>query len=203
MITASSRLLLVIITLVFIIYLYKSYGHFNLTHVKSSIDNNNYLVRNVPDKVHAANTLARIKQHMNTIATQLYNNRNTYDPEFAKYIANSRDIITNVNIRENSNDGDDAEYTSYSKSKGELIVYCIRSRDMTSNNNIHDLNLIMYVVLHEVSHIICPEYGHTDLFKRIFALVTTEAIKIGIYSRIDFKSNPVNYCGMQITESIV
>jgi len=81
------------------------------------------------------------------------------------------------------------------------LVFCLRSKN--NKMKLHDINLMMYVVLHEISHIACPEYGHTDLFKKIFSFLTNVAINIGIYKRIDFKINPSEYCGLTITNSIV
>ena len=63
---------------------------------------------------------------------------------------------------------------------------------------------MMYVVLHEISHVACPIYdNHGPLFKEIFAFITNIAIKINIYKKIDFMQNPEEYCGLTITDSIV
>ena len=99
--------------------------------------------------------------------------------------------------------GNDAQYTSYSVNKGQQLVFCIRSRDLHRKDTMHSLNLIMYVVLHEMAHVACPEYGHTPLFKQIFEFLTLTAIERNLYVKINFKSNPEEYCGLQITETIV
>ena len=63
---------------------------------------------------------------------------------------------------------------------------------------------MMYVVLHEISHVACPIYdNHGPLFKKIFGFLTNEGIKLNIYTNIDFKNKPVEYCGMTINESII
>ena len=67
----------------------------------------------------------------------------------------------------------------------------------------HDLNLVMYVALHEIAHVGCPVFGHGPLFKRIFAFFTIIAIKQGLYQRIDFRRYPTEYCGLIISDSIV
>ena len=72
----------------------------------------------------------------------------------------------------------DAKYTSYSVNKGEELVFCVRSK---KTGKIHDLNLLMYVALHEIAHIACPEQGHTPLFKKIFAFLTEQALKLKLY----------------------
>ena len=75
-------------------------------------------------------------------------------------------------IYENSNS---SEYTSYSVNKGEEIVFCLKSRK--DPYNLHDINLMMYVAIHELAHIGCHEIGHTDLFKKIFAFYLEVAIE--------------------------
>ena len=59
----------------------------------------------------------------------------------------------------------DEKFTSYTINKGEKIVFCLRSKVL---HNIHDINTISYVCIHELSHVMCSEYGHTPLFKEIF-----------------------------------
>ena len=58
-------------------------------------------------------------------------------------------------------------------------------------------------MLHEIAHIACPEYGHTPLFNSIFAFLTREAVEMGLYEKIDFQNNPVEYCGMMVNSSII
>ena len=41
-------------------------------------------------------------------------------------------------------------------------------------NEIHDMNTLIYVVIHEMAHVACPEYGHTKLFKEIFPKISTD-----------------------------
>jgi predicted metal-dependent hydrolase len=128
----------------------------------------------------------------------LYKNKKNY-PENIKYIEQLNTKLKNTKIQESTDNG---IYTSYSINKGEQIVFCLRSRQ-TSEGKLHDLNLLMYVVLHEMAHVACPEFGHTELFKDIFAFLTEVAIKIKIYKKIDFKNDNREYCGLTITDSII
>ena len=93
-----------------------------------------------------------------------------------------------------------SQYTSYSVNKGEELVFCLRSKE---DNSLHDINLMMYVALHEISHIACPEIGHTPLFKKIFAFFTEKANELNLYNIIDYAEEPKEYCGMILSSSIV
>ena len=177
----------------------------NVVYVASDVDNQMYLVRDVEDKQQASNMLAKIKNNILTSCSYknysykqyLYNNIKNF-PEYSTYIQQLHDRIKNVEVLESS---EDSVYTSYSVNKGEQIVFCLRSRKI--KNQLHKLNLLMYVVLHEMSHVACPEYGHTQLFKHIFGFITQIGISLGLYTKIDFAKDPTEYCGMTITDSII
>lgn len=193
---------LFIITLIIvcaIIYAYFSYQYPDMTYVKSDIDNNYYLVRNEPDKEKAANTLASIRTDIISLSDNLYSNKDKDEnKEYKEYITTLHDKIKDIILTESTQD---SEYTSYSINKGEQIVFCLRVKNELSE--LHDKNLVMYVVLHEISHVACPEYGHGPLFQKIFAFLTKNAINIQLYQKIDFDKNPQLYCGLQITSSII
>ena len=59
----------------------------------------------------------------------------------------------------------DSNLTSFSVNKGEELSFCLKSK---KTDTLHDLNLLMYVAIHEMAHIACPEIGHGTLFKKIF-----------------------------------
>jgi predicted metal-dependent hydrolase len=172
--------------------------YYKVELVKSDIDSNFYLVRDVPDKQYASNMLAKISINMTKLNNYLSENKKKF-PKYEKYINQLNDKLKNTKIQESTDNG---IYTSYSVNKGEQIVFCLRSRKI-NNGKLHDLNLLMYVVLHEMAHVACPEYGHTDLFKDIFAFLTTEAVNINIYTKINFKNDNREYCGLTITDSII
>lgn len=189
-------IIVLIITMVIGYILYMQ-SHNDMVYVKSNIDGESYLVRDMPDKQLTANQLSKIRGNMLSLTDYLVKNKSNY-PTYAKYIDLLNSKIRNSVIMEN---GEDSVYTSYSVNKGEQIVFCLRSRK--DKDNIHDLNLMMYVVIHEMAHVGCPSIGHTDEFRMIFAFFTKEAIKLGLYKKIDFKENPVEYCGMTVSESII
>ena len=76
---------------------------------------------------------------------------------------------------------------SYTINKEDIFL-CLKDE----NNKYYDNNMLIYVLLHEVAHSICPEIGHTDLFKQIFNALLDKAIEMKIYD----KNIPIvrNYC---------
>lgn len=192
-------LLIVFIILIFVIlfFIYNNlYKYDNLVKIKSPIDNNFYWVRDKTDKFQAANTLAKIKINMKKLVSYLQQNQTKF-PENMSYIKDLVSRTKKINIMETPQD---EKYTSYTINKGEKIVFCLRSKLL---DNIHDMNTLMYVVIHEMAHVGCPEYGHTPLFKKIFKFLLEQSIVIGIYKPIDYRINPQNYCGMTINEYLL
>ena len=134
-----------------------TYKDDNMIYEKSMIDNNYYWVRNMNDKQNAANTMATIVKNMTKLINHLQTNINNF-PQNMNYIKNLISRTKKIYIMETPKDD---KFTSYTINKGEKIVFCLRSKLFHA---IHDINTIMYVVIHELSHIACPEYGHTKLF---------------------------------------
>ncbi len=192
-----TELILLFVLCLICMIIFIKYQNDNVVYIKSDIDGELYLVRDVDDKRHAANVLANIKKNIMELTKYLYENKLQY-PDYAIYIDQLNEKIKDVIILESS---ENSVYTSYSVNKGEQIVFCLRSK--TIRNKMHDMNLIMYVVLHEISHVACPEFGHTLLFKKIFAFITNVAIGLNMYSKIEFSNIPTEYCGLMITDSII
>lgn len=190
------KLLISVVILISLI-VYKLINTPSSTYVKSHIDNRYYLVQDRKDKQKIADDLATIRQNIISVTAYMLKNS---PQDYKKYIEMINSKLNDVVIAENIKD---LMYTSYSVNKGEQLIFCMRSKRKNAMNQKHDLNLMMYVVLHEISHIACPEYGHTQLFKDIFKYVTESAIKLGVYVPIDFRVSPTEYCGMTITDSIV
>jgi len=188
------KTLFVIIIVIFLL-LIKAHNY-EVKYVVSNIDNEKYLVRELPDMQLAADMLARIKSDMITLSKYLSENKEKYK-ENLTYIDQLAQNIKPIVYSESSQD---SMYTSYSVNKGEQIVFCLRSK---TTAELHDYNLVMYVALHEISHVACPSYGHGDEFKKVFAFITQVAVSMNLYTKIDFANSPVMYCGISIADSII
>ena len=56
----------------------------------------------------------------------------------------------------------------------------------------------MFVVIHELAHIMTEEIGHTPLFWENMRFLLEKAKEEGIYKPINYVKEPVQYCGMEI-----
>jgi hypothetical protein len=174
----------ILLGILIVYYIYKST---EVKYIKSDIDSKRYVVLNKYDSKNAADMLATISKNLTTIKDYL-----------AKHHG---DTIVSQNIQKrfdtsNISEGSpDSQYTSYTINKGDKMVFCLRDKE---TKRLHDLNLLMYVSLHELAHVGCVSIGHNGEFHKHFNFLLEIAEKIGIYTKISFGDKNVEYCGLTL-----
>lgn len=91
-----------------------------------------------------------------------------------------------IQINETSSTDNSAAYVV---NKNEELRICL------SNNDINDG---MFVLIHELAHIMSLNYGHGDEFKNNMYLLLKLAVKLNLYKPVDYTKYPINYCGVNI-----
>ena len=169
-------------------------SQYPLVEVRSKVDNKVYKVRDMADKQQAADLLARIRIKMGNMMTHLeksFPNK----PQIQRLVQNFR-----ANPERILEATPDAEHTSYSVNKGEKVHLCLRHRE-GQNESLVDENVMFFVSLHEMAHMITSSIGHGQDFWNNFGFLLREAEQQGFYKHQDFKSQPVTYCGVSITDA--
>ena len=92
-----------------------------------------------------------------------------------------------------------SEYTAYSENKGEKLAFCLDTKK--TDGQLIDENTLIFVAIHEISHIATKSVGHTEEFWKNFRFLLEEAIELDLYKPIDYKKSPKKYCGMTITDN--
>lgn len=181
---------IIIIVVVILFYIKKYYGE--VEYVKSTVDNRYYLVRKLASKQKAADFLANINKDCMTLIKHLRK----------KYPENEdvKRLVKNYNPDSVSEGSAESGYTSYSVNKGEKIILCLRQKE---DNAFVEKNVILYVTLHELAHLMTNEIGHTKVFWENFKFILQEAVDINIYKKVDYSKAPVKYCGIKITSSVI
>lgn len=176
-------------------------GQYPMVYVKSNIDSKEYLVRDLPDKQQAADLMASVRIKLSNLKIHLEEKfpdkpqitqlKSNFEPNPSRFYESTPD----------------ADLTSYSVNKGESIHLCLRqrkSKDDSSqaaiNETLVDENVIMFVSIHEMAHIVTKSVGHGPDFWNNFAWLLKESELIKIYTPQDFRAHPVKYCGMSITD---
>lgn len=186
-------LISMLIIIVFCLLGYSTLEHLNsdVNFVKSSIDNNEYLVRNLKDKEAAANMLAKLRMKLEKLC------------ELMKVKYPTDESVQRMNEKFNSDNiteaGKNNQYTSYSVNKGEKLVFCIRQKD--EQETIVDENTLTFVSIHELAHIMTKSVGHTPEFWANFKRLLKEAVANSLYINEDYAQNPKDYCGIKVSDS--
>lgn len=185
-------LFLIIIFVLIIIIFYKN----NSVYIRSDIDNKYYLVNDLYDSKQASNLLSYLYYISNYLIDKILNedNKTDYDINYYKYVLNIKKKLYNLKIKESKI----TDNNTHTVNKGETIVICLRNKQ---NFQLHDKNILIYVIIHELAHIGCPEIGHTNLFYQINKYLLNKAIQYDIYIYENY--NNKEYCGHNIISSIL
>lgn len=199
-------IILGIILMIYFLY-HMIYTYSEIKYVQSDIDGKVYLIRRGNNKSEkflkdSANTLATINKNIVQLINHLENNygNNKDTSYFTKKLKQNYKpyIISEAAV--------DPRYTTYTIDKQDMHI-CLRTRD--NNERIYGIDILMYVVLHELAHLCnydrngIPILGHGAEFRFIFKFLVEEAIKIGIYKHTNYSTEPKEYCGIMITTSII
>ena len=184
--------LVTVLAVAFVAMYFKS-SKYPMSLTQSTVDKEYYLVRNLPDKQDAADRLARVREKLLRLRKNL-EQTHMEKPFVAQMIRNF-----DCSASRFSESTPDAQYTSYSVNKGEKVFMCLRQRD--AKEALVQENIILFVALHEMSHVGTASIGHTPEFWNHFAWVLKQAEQLKIYEYTDFAAHPVEYCGVHITDA--
>jgi hypothetical protein len=185
-----------IVIVIFIIIvaskLYFDSDSFNLRCIISDVNGNKYCVRDRNKLELAADRLAHVNNNLNKLVNHLSKKYPTKE--------NVQRLVNGYNPKKIYETLPTSEFTAYSENKGEKLAFCLDT-EKNSKGRLIDMNTLMYVALHEVSHIATKSIGHNDEFWNNFKFMITEAKEINIYNPVDYKKEPARYCGMNISDN--
>ena len=185
-------LFLTLFVIIMSLFVYGEHFSNDVEYMQSSIDNMYYLVRNLPDKQQAADLLSQVNIRVKQLLQHL---RSKYNNE---PVVNQ--LLRNYNEHQLSENSTNSQLTSYSINKGEKIILCLRHRN-NKNHALMDINTVMFVIIHELSHLCTKSIGHTNEFWHNMKFLLKEAISINIYSYVAYHKSPQQYCGTLITDT--
>jgi hypothetical protein len=155
------------------------------------VDGNKYCVRERNKLTLAADMLARtttkLKELVNYVSEKFPERENV---KRLKNGFNPKKVVETLPT---------SEFTAYSENKGEKIAFCLDTEK--GNNQLIDENTLMFVGIHEISHIATKSVGHTDEFWKNFKFLLEQGVELKIYTPVDYKKNPKRYCSMEITDN--
>jgi len=180
-------------------------------------DGEKYLVRKMPDKKQAADMLSDIKNTLSGVVNiikgktiddlyTIYLDANKASSEHDKL--NKEDFENSINrLIKNYNpkacifseNVPTSTYTAYTVNKGEEIVFCLRLK--REGDALVPLNTILFVSLHEITHIMTKSIGHEPEFWNNFSFILKIAIDDCLYDSVDYSVDTKKYCGIDVTST--
>ena len=175
------------------LYMYLDNMHsFELKCVVSSLNGNKYCVRERKQVKKAADLLAstanKCQQLVDYVAQKYPDNENI---QKMKKKFNPKNISETLPT---------SEYTAYSENKGEKLAFCLNT-EKNDNDKLIDRDTLLFVAIHELSHIMTKSIGHKTEFWDNFKFLLKEAQEANIHTPMDYKNNPQQYCSMKIRDN--
>ena len=150
----------------------------------SKLDNKYYIVNNLSEKEKVSFILSKIRNKIIYLTENFSINTNN-EP----YILNIKKKIYKTKFIQNKNKFPQKSKISYSINKGEEIILCVYDYNI---NKFYDINVLIYVSIHELAHIANPTIGHDESFYFIFNNLLEEAIRLKVYQFYDYEKIPTN-----------
>ena len=174
------------------IYIYFDSEEFQLKCIVSTVDGNKYCVRERAKLQEAADLLAKTTDKCKKLVDYVVEKHP--DNEAVKRLEtgyNPKKIVETLPT---------SEYTAYSENKGEKLAFCLNT-NKTDKNSLIDEHTLMFVSIHELSHVMTKSVGHKTEFWNNFKFLLQEAKAAGIHEPKDYKKEPQKYCSMKITDN--
>jgi predicted metal-dependent hydrolase len=166
--------------------------YLQLKCIVSTVDGDKYCVRERKNMKEASNLLAKTTVKMKKLVE--------YVDEKYPDKPNIRRLVKKFNPKKIVETLPTSEYTAYSENKGQKIAFCLNKKK-ENNNNLIDENTLMFVAIHEMSHIATESIGHNKEFWDNFKFLLKEAKEAGLYNVVDYSINNQEYCGMTINDN--
>ncbi len=175
------------------LYIYlKDKDEFQLKCIVSSVDGNKYCVREREKLQNAADLLATITEKCKKLVK--YMGKTHPNDE------NVKQLVEKFNPKKIMETLPTSSYTAYSENKGEKIAFCL-NKTKKGEDNMIDEHTLMFVAIHELSHIATKSIGHKSEFWDNFKFLLENAKEAGIHEPLDYKKSPQQYCGMKISDN--
>lgn len=90
-------------------------------------------------------------------------------------------------------------HIAYLVDKDRILRLCFRKNFTTGE--IENRNTMMFVILHELGHLMSESYGHNAEFRNNFLELIRVAGFLKLYTPIHYSDSPTTYCGTEIYTS--
>jgi hypothetical protein len=167
---------------------------FELKCVVAGPNGNTYCVRNrgAGRTEESAKLLDEATQRMQKLVD--YVNQKYPDNEAVKR------LVAGFNPKKINETLPDSTLVAYTENKSKMS-FCLTEKK--NGTKLIDINTLMFVAIHELSHISSKSIGHKTEFWENFKFLLREASEIKVYELIDYSKTQKSYCDMEIKDNPV
>jgi len=183
--------LILYISIIVIAVAYYMFQYQNFTYKTSRVDGMEYMVKNNHLAQESADALGEINTRLVKLIDHVKTRRTP--PGYLGRLSKYNPYSLNENIWNID--------TTYTVNKGQNMTFCLSPRH--PETRVYEINILMYVAIHELAHVSSISVGHTPEFLLNFKSLLGYAIEAGLYEYIDYQKSPVEYCGLNITDSVL
>jgi hypothetical protein len=154
---------------------------------------------NQKDKQEAADLLGEINKRVNIfldcLTKKVINSPKNYRKSYVAGLKCLRNNCIPIKIIEASpwNWLGDTAFTVCNR-----ISLCMRSKRGKNKGKLHNLNLLLFVCFHELTHIALPEENHTKKYWKFFSDLLNDGQNCGAINLEDYGISSRYYCGVKI-----
>jgi hypothetical protein len=183
--------IIIIIIIIVLFTFYLNSDTFNLVCVIAKKNGNTYCVRDSDRIQESAELLAEATERMKQTVHSLHR----------KYAEDKRvqRLVKNFNSTRIVETLPTSEFTAYSENKGAKLAFCLRKHK--NEMKLVDINTLVFVTLHELTHLATESIGHQQEFWKNFKFILKHAVSEGIYESVDYSKSPEDYCGLMIDDN--
>lgn len=173
--------------------MYSESDYFQLKCIIADSNSKKYCVRERDKLKEAALLLANVSNRLDILVKNM--NRDAPDDPLVER------IVKNFNAEKIKEILPTSEYTAYSENKGEKLALCLNEVKEDANSRLIDHNTLMYVAMHELSHVGTVSIGHGKEFWQNFKTIIEYAVRYKLYEPVNYKKQNQLYCGMNLTDN--
>jgi len=181
-----------VIVVVLVYYYVESSDAFQLKCIVSDVDGNKYCVREREKVQAAADLLASVTEKCKKLVNYVGEKYPDQD--------NVKRLVKGYNPKKVVETLPTSTYTAYSENKGEKLAFCLNKKK-EDNDNLIDEHTLMFVAIHELSHVATKSIGHKQEFWDNFKFLLENAKEAGIHNPLNYQKEPREYCGMNINDN--
>jgi hypothetical protein len=181
------------LVLVVSIYIYTSSNDFNLKCIVTDEDGKKkFCVRERKNMDAAANLLKDVSEKAQELVDYVFSKFPDMETVQQLKTRFNKDVINEILPT--------SKYTAYSENKGEAVSFCLNKKK-EDNDDLIDEHTLMFVCIHELSHIMTKSIGHNTEFWENFKFLLQQAKDAGIHEPVDYKKEKREYCSMTLKDN--